>query len=206
MATKRISRLRRLSASDGLIALTGGPAGPIDRALKAGLADLAERRLARLAEAFGARLYVEIQRHGLDSERVDRACAHRSRRSLTRCRWSRPTSPISLNASDYEAHDALLCIADGALVSASERRRLTPEHRFKTRAEMMELFADLPEATEASVEIAMRCAYRPLDAKADPAALFRRRRSGGRRGSGAAPPGARGPCGAPRDAWPRAGT
>ena len=55
-----------LSASDGLIALTGGPAGPIDRALKAGLADLAERRLARLAEAFGARLYVEIQRHGLE--------------------------------------------------------------------------------------------------------------------------------------------
>src|SRR5208283_4412663 len=47
------------------------------------------------------------------------------------------------------------------LVSASERRRLSPEHRFKTRAEMTELFADLAEATESSVEIARRCAYRP---------------------------------------------
>ncbi len=67
--------------------------------------------------------------------------------------------------SDYEAHDALLCVAEGAVVSTSERRRLSPEHRFKTRAEMNELFADLPEATEASVEIAMRCAYRPLTRK-----------------------------------------
>src|SRR5208282_2373746 len=67
--------------------------------------------------------------------------------------------------SDYEAHDALLCVAEGALLSTSDRRRLSPEHRFKTRAEMTELFADLPEATEASVEIAMRCAYRPLTRK-----------------------------------------
>ena len=59
-----------MSDSDGLIALTGGPAGPIDRALRAGLGDLAESRLKRLAEAFGSRLYVEIQRHGLDSERA----------------------------------------------------------------------------------------------------------------------------------------
>jgi DNA polymerase-3 subunit alpha len=149
-----------LSASNGLIALTGGPAGPIDRALKAGMADLAERRLARLAEVFGGRLYVEIQRHGLESERaiepqlIDLA----DRRGLALVATN---EPYFADASDYEAHDALLCIADGALVSASERRRLTPEHRFKTRAEMTELFADLPEATEASVEIAMRCAYRP---------------------------------------------
>jgi DNA polymerase III subunit alpha len=149
-----------LSASDGLIALTGGPSGPIDRALKAGLTDLAERRLARLADAFGARLYVEIQRHGLESQRLAEPqlidLADRLGLALVAT-----NEPYFAESADYEAHDALLCIADGALVSASERRRLTPEHRFKTRAEMTELFADLPEATEASVEIAMRCAYRP---------------------------------------------
>jgi DNA polymerase III subunit alpha len=149
-----------LSASDGLIALTGGPAGPIDRALKAGMADLAERRLARLTQAFGARLYVEIQRHGLESERLNEPqlidLADRLGLPLVAT-----NEPYFADASDYEAHDALLCIADGALISTAERRRLTPEHRFKTRAEMTELFADLPEATEASVEIAMRCAYRP---------------------------------------------
>src|SRR5208337_1029000 len=69
--------------------------------------------------------------------------------------------PYFAARSDYEAHDALLCVAEGAVMSASERRRLSPEHRFKTRAEMTELFADLAEATESSVEIARRCAYRP---------------------------------------------
>ena len=52
-----------LEACPGLIALTGGPAGPIDRALRAGFGDLAESRLKRLAQVFGSRLYVEIQRH-----------------------------------------------------------------------------------------------------------------------------------------------
>ncbi len=153
-----------LRESDGLIALTGGPSGPIDRALRAGHAELAESRLRRLAEAFGARLYVEIQRHGLETERAIEPAliglADRLGLPLVAT-----NEPYFAYASDYEAHDALLCVAEGALISTSERRRLSPEHRFKTRAEMTELFADLSEATEASVEIAMRCAYRPLTRK-----------------------------------------
>src|SRR5262249_23637874 len=60
-----------------------------------------------------------------------------------------------------EAHDALICIAEGRLISESDRRQLTPEHRFKTRAEMAVLFADLPEALASTGEIAVRCAFRP---------------------------------------------
>ncbi|MGC8045245.1 hypothetical protein ACP3WJ_24105, partial [Salmonella enterica] len=56
--------------------------------------------------------------------------------------------------------DALLAIAEGRLVSDEKRRRLTPRHDFKTRAAMAELFRDLPDALQATVEIAMRCAYR----------------------------------------------
>ena len=153
-----------LLGSEGLIALTGGPAGPIDRALRAHMADLAESRLKRLAAAFDNRLYVELQRHGLDSEALTEPTlielADRVGLPLV------ATNEAYFAAqSDYEAHDALLCIAEGALLSTSERRRLSPEHRFKTRAEMTALFADLTEATEASVEIAMRCAYRPLTRK-----------------------------------------
>ena len=48
---------------------------------------------------------------------------------------------------DYEAHDALICIAEGAVIADDKRRRLTPEHYFKSREEMTALFADLPEAT-----------------------------------------------------------
>ena len=160
----RIFRSPRWKNARGLIALTGGPGGPIDRALRAGLGDLAESRLKRLAQVFGSRLYVEIQRHGLDSERAIEpdliALADRVGLPLVAT-----NEPYFAGPSDYEAHDALLCVAEGAVVSMSDRRRLSPEHRFKTRAEMTELFADLPEATEASVEIAMRCAYRPLTRK-----------------------------------------
>ncbi|HYS45441.1 MAG TPA: DNA polymerase III subunit alpha, partial [Rhizomicrobium sp.] len=68
-------------------------------------------------------------------------------------------------ANMYEAHDALLCIADGAFVSQDDRRRLTREHRFKTASEMQAQFADLPEAIENTVEIARRCAFRPVKRK-----------------------------------------
>ena len=65
---------------------------------------------------------------------------------------------------DYEAHDALLCIAEGSYVTEDNRRRLSREHFFKTAEQMAELFADLPEALANTVEIAQRCAFRPRGA------------------------------------------
>ena len=60
----------------------------------------------------------------------------------------------------FDAHDALICISDRAYVDqTAPRRRLTPQHYFKTPAEMAALFADLPEAVENTVEIARRCAF-----------------------------------------------
>ena len=96
----------------------------------------------RLTDVFGSRLYVEIQRHGLDSERATEAdlIALADHAGLPLVATN---EPYFAYLSDYEAHDALLCVAEGAVVSTSERRRLSPEHRFKTRAEMTELFADL---------------------------------------------------------------
>ena len=58
----------------------------------------------------------------------------------------------------YEAHDALLCIAEARLLSEQERRRVTPEHWFKPAADMRALFADLPEACDNTLAIARRCA------------------------------------------------
>ena len=66
---------------------------------------------------------------------------------------------------DYEAHDALLCIAGGNYVVEDDRRRLSREHFFKTAEQMAELFADLPEALTNTVEIAKRCAFRPQGRK-----------------------------------------
>ena len=73
--------------------------------------------------------------------------------------------PFFAKPDDFEAHDALLAIAEGRIVSDENRRRLSPQHHFQSRAEMAALFADLPDALAASVEIAMRCAFRiPISA------------------------------------------
>src|SRR6187397_123081 len=144
----------------GIIALTGGPGGPLDGALAAGQSHLAANRLDVLLELFGDRLYVELQRHGTPSER-------RAEPGLIDLAYGKSVPLVATNepyfaaVQDYEAHDALICIAEGRLLAETERRQLTPEHRFKSRAEMVERFADLPEAVASTVEIARRCAFRP---------------------------------------------
>jgi len=146
--------------ADGLIALTGGPDGVLDGLINAGRLELAEARLGRLKEIFPNHLYVELQRHGLDTERrteaflIDFAYGHGLPLVAT-------NEAFFASREDYEAQDALLAIAEGRIVAENDRRQLTPEHRFKTRNEMMELFADLPEALASTVEIAQRCNWRP---------------------------------------------
>jgi DNA polymerase-3 subunit alpha len=144
----------------GLIALTGGPGGVINQLLLDGQREAAETALKRLAVAFPNRLYVEIQRHGLAEERA-------TEDALLDMAYANKLPIVATNdvhfgkANMYEAHDALLCIADGAFVSQDDRRRLTREHRFKTATEMQAQFADLPEAIENTIEIARRCAFKP---------------------------------------------
>jgi DNA polymerase-3 subunit alpha len=150
--------------TDGLIALTGGPGGPLDRAFLAGQPDLAAARAAKLAALFGDRLYVELQRHGLDTERAAEALAvdlaYRMGLPLVAT-----NEPFFSKREDFEAHDALIAIAEGRVIAEEDRRRLTPEHHFKSRAEMAALFADLPEALAGTIEIARRCSARPLKKK-----------------------------------------
>jgi len=150
--------------ADGLVALTGGPRGPVDRAIAAGQGEQAALRLDRLGDLYGDRLYVELQRHGLPAEEmvephlVDLAY----RKGLPLVATNEPFFP---KREDYEAHDALICIAEGAVIADDKRRRLTPEHYFKSRAEMRALFADLPEAADNTVEIALRASYWPATRK-----------------------------------------
>jgi len=147
------------SQSAGLIALTGGPQGPVGRRIGEGQESAAEETLARLARLFPGRLYVELMRHGLDIER-------RIEPALIDLAYARDLPLIATNdcffvgADMFAAQDALLCIADGTTLSRGDRRRLTPEHRLKTPAEMRVLFADLPEAVDNTLVVARRCAAR----------------------------------------------
>ena len=146
------------SLANGLICLTGGPGGPVNEALVNGQRSLAEQHLLQLREVFGDRLYVELQRHGTMAEKaaepdlIELAYAHDVPLVATnQCYFATP--------DDYIAHDALICISEGEVVSEQDRRRLTPEHYFKSQQDMAALFADLPEAIENTVEIAKRCAF-----------------------------------------------
>jgi DNA polymerase-3 subunit alpha len=152
-------RLERVcAASAGLIALTGGPRGPVARAFLEGRAPAGEAALRQLAAAFPGRLYVELQRHGAPEE-------DRCEDALVDLAYAMDLPLVATNecffagADVYDAHDALLCIADGAYVAQDDRRRLTQEHRFKTAAEMRALFADLPEACDNTLVIARRCGF-----------------------------------------------
>ncbi len=145
--------------TDGLIALSGGPRGPLNRLLVNGNEEGAKKLFDRFAGLFADRFYIELQRHNLDDE-------VRAEGGLIDLAYENDVPLVATNdayflkESEYEAHDALLCIADGAYVMQDDRRRLTPEHRLKSQAEMLALFADIPEATQNTIEIAKRCAFR----------------------------------------------
>ncbi|WP_102867765.1 DNA polymerase III subunit alpha [Pseudovibrio exalbescens] len=154
--------LDRLAAKNaGLIALTGSTFGPINQALLHGHPEDAERRLLKLHEIFADRLYVEVQRHGLrEEDQVEPDLIELAYK--TGIPLVATNEPFFPSADDYEAHDALLAISEGRVLIETDRRQLTSEFRFKTRAEMQETFSDLPEALVSTIEIAQRCHYRPL--------------------------------------------
>jgi len=145
---------------EGLLLLTGGPSGPIGRLLLEGQGAAAEALLLRLAALFPGRLYVELMRHGLAAEdRIEAALvelAYRHDLPLV------ATNGVFFADADfYEAHDVLLCIAEGRVLSETNRRRLTRHHHFKSAATMRQLFADVPEAVDNTLVIARRCAFMP---------------------------------------------
>jgi len=156
-----VTSIAELAArAEGLIALTGGPEGVIDLPLGEGNPELGRSRLETLKALFGDRLYVELQRHNLPQERAVES-------QLLNLAYDLDVPIVATNEpyfatqEDFEAHDALLCIAEGSYVAVDDRRRLSPEHYFKTAAEMRRLFADLPEALDNTIEVARRCAFRP---------------------------------------------
>ncbi|WP_298909863.1 DNA polymerase III subunit alpha [uncultured Aliiroseovarius sp.] len=151
--------------AEGVICLTGGAEGPVGQFLQNGQRDKAESLMRRLHTAYGDRLYVELQRHpgeGGQPTEPERL----TERGFVEMAYAMGIPLVATNdvyfpaQKLYEAHDALICIKEGAYVDQQDgRRRLTPQHYFKSPEEMITLFADLPEAIENTVEIAKRCAF-----------------------------------------------
>ena len=147
--------------NSGLIALSGGPLGDIGQMLAVGKPDQADVRAQVWAQLFPGAYYIEVQRpFGKDGAA---ACEVLVAASVDlAARLGLPlvaTHPVQfLQPDDYKAHEARVCIADGYVLGDTRRpKRYSAEQYFKTQAEMGELFADLPEALQNSVEIARRC-------------------------------------------------
>ncbi|MEO0773659.1 MAG: DNA polymerase III subunit alpha [Pseudomonadota bacterium] len=157
-----LEELERYAGS--VICLTGGPDGPVGRLLQTGQTPAAEALVKRLHGAFGDRLYMELQRHPGEAGLPEAERA--TERGFVEMAYAMDIPLVATNDAYfpdekmYEAHDAMLCVAEGAYVDQSQpRRRLTPQHYFKSPQEMVTLFADLPEAIENTIEIAQRCAF-----------------------------------------------
>ena len=144
--------------SDGLICLSGGLKGPLGVALSAGQIDRTQDLAQKLYGIFSDRFYIEVERHDLPAE-------DRIENDLIDIAYNLNLPLVATNnayfaeAKTYEAHDALLCIADGRYITETDRRRETPEHYLKSADEMVAVFSDLPEAITNTRIIAQRCHF-----------------------------------------------
>jgi len=141
----------------GLVVLSGGPDGDIGRAIARGREDEAARCLDAWLDLCGDRFYLEVQRTGRPGELVytEAALDLAAARSVA----ALATNDVRfLTRADFEAHEARVCIHDGALLADPARpRRYSEEQYLKSPAEMAELFADCPELLMNTVEVAKRC-------------------------------------------------
>ncbi|MEN9855348.1 MAG: hypothetical protein RLZZ157_474 [Pseudomonadota bacterium] len=150
-----------LAHHEGLICLTGGREGPLSRALSRHLPREGELLLDRLASTFDQRLYIELQRHGLADEAQIEGdliqMAYQKGLPLV------ATNDVRFDAPErHRAQDVLMCIGQATRVSDEKRERVSANHHLRSNADMAAAFADVPEALANSVDIARRCAVRPL--------------------------------------------
>ena len=144
--------------NEGLIVLTGGGDGFINRLICAGQLESASEYLENLSQWFEGRLYIELQRHGLPHEiqaephLIDMAYALNIPLVAT-------NEPYFLDKDMHKAHDALLAISEASYILEPDRRHVSEEAYLKSPEQMIDLFRDIPEAIENTVDIAKRCAY-----------------------------------------------
>lgn len=162
-AQLKMSDLEELNG--GLIALTAGVEGQIGRLLLENRKAEAEEVVVKLREIFADCLYMEISRIGLETEQKTEDdfinFAYKYNIPLVAT-----NEAFFFDADMYEAHDALICIAAGEYVANDDRKKYSPNNRLRSAEEMVELFKDLPEAVQSTVNIAARCNY--LSQKVDP--------------------------------------
>ncbi len=143
--------------AEGVIALSGGRAGDVGQALVANKQAVARERLAFWMQTYPDGYYLELQRTGREHEEL---YIHSAVALATEadCPVVATNDVRFLDASEFEAHEARVCISEGRSLDDPRRARAYSEQQcLKSPQEMRELFSDIPEALENTVEIARRC-------------------------------------------------
>jgi len=153
----RVSRSWIAEHSEGVIALSGARDGDVGYSLLAGNVEQAKARLQHWKTIFPNRYYLELQRTGRknEDEYFHAAVALAGETSTPVVATN---DPRFLTAPDFEAHEARVCIHDGFTLDDNRRpKNYSQQQYLRTADEMIELFSDIPEAIENTVEIAKRC-------------------------------------------------
>ena len=143
--------------NEGLIALSGGLSGDIADAIFSGKDKLATEYLKQYISLFPNRFYLELQRTGKPQEKLY------TQTMLTMSRQHDvpvvATNDVRfLKRTDFEAHEARFCVHGGWMLADAKRPHLYTEQQYlRSTDEMTELFSDIPEALENTLNIAKRC-------------------------------------------------
>ena len=142
--------------SEGLIAICGGEKGILGKNILVNNKNAAEKLAEKFQKIFVDDFYIQISRHGLENEK-------KIEQNLIDIAYKFNIPLIAINdnyfldKSMFEAQDVLNCIGQKRYLIEEDREKLTPDHYFKSTSEMLELFSDLPEAIENSINIAKKC-------------------------------------------------
>ncbi len=150
--------------SEGIIALSGGMEGHIGNSILAGNNQLSESRLDFFKKIYKDNFFIEVQRTGKPNEKeYNEAVLHFASRmeipvvATNNVRFLEAVDP-DISPSDFEAHEARVCIQRGDILDDPRRpKNYTEEQFFRSKEEMFELFSDMPEALINTVKIAEKC-------------------------------------------------
>lgn len=146
-----------IANNEGLILLSGGDGGILNEYIQINK-QIAEEIIILFQDAFKDRFYIELQRTGIDKEEDTNDIliefAYNFNIPLV------ATNKVKFSDKEmFEAHDILLCIAQGAYQYTEDRTKSNIEYYFKSPEEMKLLFEDVPEAIENTINIAKRCHF-----------------------------------------------
>ena len=153
-----------LVKNDGVALFSGTMNGLFGQLFNKGKFTEIKDLYSKLKSKYDDRFYIEIQRHGDQNE------ASFEKFNLTRSHELQipliaTNEVFYINKEMYEAHDALMCIKNKTYINEKNRIKFSDQHYFKNNFEMLELFADLPEALENNYNFPYRCSFRPLFSK-----------------------------------------